>query len=98
MWLMLQQPHADDFVVATGETHSVREFCDHAFEHLGLSFRDYIREDPAAYRPVEVVQLVGDASKARTVLAWQPQMDFRDLVKMMVDADLKSLADHLSLY
>lgn len=93
MWLMLQQPEADDFVVATGETHSVREFCEHAFEYLGLDYRHYVQEDRAIYRPTETVQLVGDAAKARSVLRWEPQVNFRDLVRMMVDADLELLGN-----
>ncbi len=93
MWLMLQQPEADDFVVATGETHSVREFCEHAFQNLGLDYRRYVQEDHAIFRPTETVQLVGDAGKARSVLMWEPQVNFRDLVRMMVDADLKLLGN-----
>ena len=92
MRLMLQQPVADDYVVATGEVHSVREFCDCAFAHLNLNYRDFVREDSAAYRPSEPALLVGNASKARTALAWAPKVSFRDLVNMMVDADLRTLA------
>ena len=92
MWLMLQQPHAGDYVVATGEVHSVREFCACAFEHLGLDYRDYVREDAASYRPSEPALLVGDIRKARDRLGWEPQTGFRELVAMMVDADLQSLA------
>lgn len=91
MWLMLQQPGADDYVVATGETHSVRELCECAFGQLGLNYLDYVREDPAAYRPVERVQLVGDAAKARRTLGWKPDIDFRGLVSMMVEADISAL-------
>lgn len=91
MWLMQQQPYADDYVIATGETHSVRDLCECAFGHLGLDYRNYVYEDSAAYRPVESVQLVGNASKARVQLGWKPQVDFRDLVCMMVDADLQAL-------
>lgn len=93
MWLMLQQPLADDYVVATGEVHSVREFCECAFSHLGLDYRDYVREDSASYRPSEPALLVGDVRKARNLLGWEPQMSFRDLVTMMVDADLRTLAN-----
>lgn len=93
MRLMLQQARADDYVIATGEAHSVREFCECAFSHLGLSYRDYVREDSASYRPSEPAPLVGDARKARTVLGWEPQVGFRELVTMMVDADLQSLAN-----
>lgn len=93
MWLMLQQPVADDYVVATGEVHSVREFCDCAFSHLGLDYRDYVREDSASYRPSEPALLVGDIRKARKFLDWEPQVSFRELVTMMVDADLRTLAN-----
>lgn len=93
MWLMLQQPVADDYVVATGDVHSVREFCDCAFSHLGLDYRDYVREDSASYRPSEPALLVGDIRKARKFLDWEPQVSFRELVTMMVDADLRTLAN-----
>jgi len=88
MWLMLQQPQADDYVVATGETHTVREFCEVAFSHVGLDYRDYLREDASAFRPNEPFPLVGCADKARKCLNWLPQVGFRQLVGMMVDADL----------
>lgn len=91
MWLMLQQPHAEDYVVATGETHSVREMCEIAFGHLGLDYRDYVREDAAAYRPAESVQLVGNSERARKQLGWVPEVGFREMVSMMVDADLRKL-------
>jgi GDPmannose 4,6-dehydratase len=91
MWLMLQQPHAGDYVVATGETHSVREMCEIAFGHLGLDYRDYVREDAAAYRPAESVQLVGNSERARKQLGWVPEVGFREMVSMMVDADLRKL-------
>jgi GDPmannose 4,6-dehydratase len=91
MWLMLQYDHADDYVVATGETHSVREFCECAFEYLALDYRDYVREDASAYRPLEAAVLVGNADKARTVLGWKPQVGFDELVHMMVDADMWAL-------
>ena len=91
MWLMLQQPYAEDYVVATGETHSVRELCEIAFGHLGLDYRDYVREDAAVYRPAESVQLVGNSERARNQLGWVPEVGFRDLVSMMVDADLRKL-------
>ena len=93
MWLMLQQPQAEDFVVATGEVHSVREFCECAFNHLGLDYRDYVREDSASYRPSEPALLVGNIGKARDLLGWKPQVGFQDLVTMMVDADLRTLAN-----
>jgi len=91
MWLMLQQDKPDDFVVATGETHSVRELCELAFEHVGLNWEDHVKVDDQFFRPAEVDALVGDATKARTVLGWKPEVDFADLVKMMVDADLATL-------
>jgi GDPmannose 4,6-dehydratase len=91
MWLMLQQSQADDYVIATGETHSVREFCECAFGHLGLNYRKHVREDPKFYRPSEPALLVGDARKARDVLGWMPQVNFRDMVALMVDAELKTL-------
>ncbi len=93
MRLMLQQPAAQDFVVATGEVHSVREFCECAFSHLGLDYRNHVREDSASYRPSEPALLVGNIEKARNLLGWEPQVGFRDLVTMMVDADLRSLAN-----
>lgn len=95
MWLMLQQPHADDYVLATGETHSVRELCDLAFSHLGLDYRDFVLEDEAVFRPAEGVPLVGDITKARTRLKWQPEVGFRELVQMMVDEDLRSLSNRI---
>ena len=95
MTLMLQQSLADDYVVATGEVHSVREFCECAFSHLGLDYKDFVREDSAAYRTSEPTLLMGDAGKARDILGWEPQIGFRDLVTMMVDADLRALANQL---
>jgi GDPmannose 4,6-dehydratase len=89
MWLMLQQDQPDDYVVATGETHTVREFLDVAFGHLGLDWRDYVKIDPRYYRPTEVDLLIGDASKAKQRLGWTPKIGFRDLAIMMVEADLK---------
>ncbi|TKJ16699.1 GDP-mannose 4,6-dehydratase [Blastococcus sp. CCUG 61487] len=89
MWLMLQQEQADDYVVATGETHSIREFLDVAFGHVGVhDWSPYVRQNPAFMRPAEVDLLVGDAAKARTVLGWKPKVGFEQLVTMMVDADL----------
>jgi GDPmannose 4,6-dehydratase len=90
MWRMLQQPAPDDFVVATGETHSVRELCDVAFGHVGLDFRDHVVQDARFLRPAEVDLVVGDASKARQVLGWRPAVGFATLVRMMVDADMAS--------
>jgi GDPmannose 4,6-dehydratase len=92
MWLMLQQDEADDYVVAMGETHSVREFFEVAFAHAGLDPEKYVKSDPQFLRPAEVDQLVGDPSKAKRVLGWEPKHSFRDLVEMMVDADLKRLS------
>ena len=88
MHLMLQQPQPEDYVVATGRTHSVREFCELAFAHVGLDWREYVKTDPKFERPAEVDYLVGDASKARQKLGWKPTGDFEGLVHMMVDADL----------
>ena len=91
MWLMLQQPHGDDFVVATGETHSVRDLLDLAFAHVGIDdWAPHVREDPRLRRPAEVDELVGDASKAREVLGWKPKVSFPELVAMMVEADLEA--------
>ena len=92
MWLMLQQDEPDDYVVATGETHSVREFCELAFGHVGLEADQYVKTDPEFLRPAEVDQLVGNATKARDHLGWEPRHSFRDLVEMMVDADLDRLS------
>ncbi len=91
MWQMLQQDAPDDFVVATGETHSVRELCDLAFAHVGLNWEDHVVVDEKFFRPAEVDALVGDSSKARSLLGWKPEVDFAGLVAMMVDADLASL-------
>jgi GDPmannose 4,6-dehydratase len=89
MHLILQQPSSDDYVVATGEAHSVREFCQLAFGEVGLDYGDWVKADPTYYRPAEVDQLLGDASKARTVLGWRPTTDFQSLVKEMVHSDLE---------
>ena len=83
MWLMLQRDEPGDYVIASGEAHSVREFAAMAFTHVGLNYEDYVRSDPKLLRPAEVDQLVGDATKARTVLGWQPEVSFAELVKMM---------------
>ena len=93
MWLMLQQHEPDDYVIATGETHSIRELCEEAFGYLDLDWQEYVGQDPRFMRPVEVDLLVGDAGKARQVLAWEPVVDFRQLVRMMVDSDLKLLKE-----
>jgi GDPmannose 4,6-dehydratase len=91
MWLMLQQDKADDYVVATGVPHTVREFCDLAFERLGLDYRAHVKEDLASFRPSEPVPLVGSFAKARQDLGWEPKVTFRELVHMMVDADMRDL-------
>jgi GDPmannose 4,6-dehydratase len=95
MHLMLQQDEPDDYVVATGETHSVREFCELAFSELGLDYREHVRVDEQFYRPAEVDLLVGDASKAFTQLGWRPTYTFEELVKEMVRADLEAEAQKL---
>jgi GDPmannose 4,6-dehydratase len=89
MWMMLQQERADDFVIATGESHSVKELVQIAFGHVGLDWEKYVRLDPRFLRPAEVDHLIGDATKARTTLGWTPDVTFTQLVKMMVDADLE---------
>jgi GDPmannose 4,6-dehydratase len=92
MWRMLQQPEADDYVVATGETHSIRDFLDLAFAHIGVDdWTPYVRQDPRFMRPAEVEVLIGDASKARQALGWAPTVSFPELVGMMVDADLDAV-------
>jgi GDPmannose 4,6-dehydratase len=92
MWLMLQQPSADDYVIATGESHSVRELVEIAFEHAGLDWQKHVQLDPALLRPAEVDHLIGDSSKARATLGWTPTTDFPGLVRMMVDTDLERLS------
>ena len=94
MWLMLQQDQPDDYVVATGETHSIREFLDVAFGHVGLSWEKYVEIDPRYFRPAEVDLLIGDSTKAQKKLGWVPKTTFTDLVKLMVDADIQLLKDH----
>jgi GDPmannose 4,6-dehydratase len=93
MWLMLQQPEPDNFVIATGKTHSVEKLARVAFEHVGLDYKDHVETDPALVRPAEVDLLVGDASHAKEKLGWEPQISFEDLIEMMVDADLKRYSD-----
>ena len=95
MWLMLQQREPDDYVVATEVAHTVREFCEIAFARLGLDYRDYVREDAAVFRPVEPALLVGNAAKANRMLGWRPEIEFRELVHMMVDADLQDLTGRI---
>ena len=95
MWMMLQQPKPDDYVIATGETHSIRELCEEAFGHVDLDWQEFVQQDPRFMRPAEVDLLVGDASKAGKALGWEPQVTFRDLVRLMVDADIELLeAEH----
>lgn len=91
MWMMLQQPEPDDYVVATEETHSIREMCEAAFGYVDLDWRDYVVQDPRFMRPAEVDILIGDASKAHRVLDWEPSVSFQDLVHMMVDNDVELL-------
>jgi len=93
MWLMLQQDDPDDYVISTEETHSVREFCELAFGHVGLDYQEHVQQDERFMRPAEVELLVGDSRKARTVLGWKPDVAFADLVRMMVDADIAYLKD-----
>lgn len=90
MWLTLQQKQADDFVIATGETHSIQELLETAFSHVGLDWKKYVETDPKLVRPAEVDYLCGDASKARQVLGWKPEIDFYRLIEMMVEADLNA--------
>ena len=91
---MLQQDKPDDYVIATGETHSIREFLDVAFGHAGLDWKKHVEIDPRYYRPAEVDVLIGDHSKARKQLGWEPKTRFADLARLMVDADIKLLKDH----
>ena len=92
MWRMLQQPEPDDYVVATGENHTVRELVEIAFSHAGLDWRQFVQLDPSLLRPAEVELLIGDPAKARARLGWQPKVSFGELVRMMVDADLQRVA------
>ena len=95
MWKMLQQDTPGDYVVCTGETHSVKEFCEVAFSHLNLDWKDYVKVDEKLIRPAEVDLLVGDAKKAAETLDWEPKVGFQDLVRMMVDADMALLEGRL---
>jgi len=95
MWLMLQQDQPEDYVIATGETHSIRELVELAFGFAGLDWKEYVRVDPDLFRPAEIYELRGDASKARTNLGWEPTVSFRELIKTMVDADLKATGHKL---
>jgi len=94
MWLMLQQPEPDDYVIATGETHSIREFLEVAFGHVGLDWRKHVEIDSRYYRPAEVDLLIGDYGKARGKLGWEPKTKFAKLARLMVDADIQLLKDH----
>lgn len=96
MWLMLQQDQGDDYVVATGETHSVREFLEVAFGHVGLNYQDYVEIDPRYFRPAEVDLLIGDPAKAKEKLNWEPKVKFEELAVLMVDSDIKELEDRMS--
>jgi GDPmannose 4,6-dehydratase len=100
MWRILQQDEGDDFVLATGETHSVREFVEEAFSHVDLDWQEFVKHDSRYERPAEVDLLIGDPSKAKKILGWEPKVRFRELVRIMVDADMellsrKSLREHL---
>ncbi|HEX4459051.1 MAG TPA: GDP-mannose 4,6-dehydratase, partial [Polyangia bacterium] len=94
MWLMLQQEKADDFVIATGQCHTVRDFLDESFGHVGLDWNKYVEIDPRYFRPAEVDELRGDMTKAKTILKWEPKVKFPQLVSMMVDADLAIIRAH----
>ena len=97
MWRMLRQDEPRDYVIATGESHSVREFARTAFEYAGLDWREYIETDPCYYRSAEPNDLVGDATKARVLLVWEPTTYFHELVRIMVDADMRLLDERISL-
>jgi GDPmannose 4,6-dehydratase len=96
MWMMLQIDEPDDFVVATGGMHTVREFLEHAFRHAGLDWEPHVEIDQRYFRPSEVDALQGDPSKARDVLGWEPKVGFEELVQLMVDADVTALEDQLA--
>jgi len=89
MWLMLQQPQGDDYVIATGESHTVRELCEEAFGHVGLDYREFVDIDPRYYRPTEVDDLRGDASKAERLLGWKPKTSFKELLALMMASDME---------
>jgi GDPmannose 4,6-dehydratase len=97
MWMMLQQERPDDYVVGTGRTHSVQQFCELAFGHAGLDYRNYVVQDERFMRPAEVDLLVADATKARNTLGWEPETSFEELVGMMVDSDIKLLKNEHKL-
>jgi GDPmannose 4,6-dehydratase len=90
MWRILQQERPDDYVIATGETHSVREFLEEAFTYVGLDWREFVTVDPKYFRPAEVDVLLGDPTKAERILGWKPKVAFKELVRLMVDADLET--------
>jgi GDPmannose 4,6-dehydratase len=92
MWRMLQEDDGDDFVLATNETHTVREFCEVAFARADLDWRDYVKHDPRYERPAEVDLLIGNPAKAKKVLGWEPKVRFRELAELMVDADMELLS------
>jgi GDPmannose 4,6-dehydratase len=94
MWRMLQQDEPDDYVIATGETHSVREFCEEAFSAVDLDWQEYVRVDAKYFRPAEVDLLLGDSTKARRVLGWEPRVTFKELARLMVEADLEAAGEH----
>ncbi len=96
MWMMLQQPKPDDYVIATGETHTVKEFVEEAFLYAGLDWKEFVRTSAEYERPAEVDLLIGDATKAQTVLGWKPKVKFRELVRLMVDADMEAIEHPLS--
>jgi GDPmannose 4,6-dehydratase len=93
MWMMLQQDEPDDYVIATGEAHSVRELVEVAFDHVELDPSQYVKTDPAYFRPADVDRLVGDAAKAQEKLGWKPRTSFDELVRLMVDSDLALLSE-----
>jgi len=95
MWLMLQQPEPSDYVIATGVAHSVRQLCQTAFARVGLDYERHVTFDPSLTRPADVDHLLGDASKAREALGWEPTVAFRELIEMMVDADVAKIEDRL---
>ena len=97
MWLMLQQPTADDYVIATGVSHSVRDLVEIAFSRVGLDWQTYVKLDPKLLRPAEVDHLIGNPAKAKRVLGWEPKVDFKQLVEMMVDADLERLSSRTTI-
>ena len=93
MWLMLQQDDPQDFVIATGQSHSVKEFLEEAFSYADLDWKEYVEIDPRYFRPTEVELLLGDAGRAKKILGWKPEVGFKELVRLMVDADIKALEE-----